>query len=203
MDAINYQTEIEICRENFGAPGQREFSFFDKLFYLNVRKPLWCGKKDDLYTFFGKKWEIFQSGIVVWAHLVQANLLLFKPGHDNCPASAVFCPDENAETNIEHLRRVAKQLYELKGTTPQDPKLREIAEMLTDEMIRTSGNQIPEEISGVTPIFESTVFVTRKHLPNPRYLKQSFFPLVVSPNPPFYNFPLPARFWSERLIENW
>lgn len=203
MYEINYQKELESCRKNFGAPGQRSFSFFDKLFYMNVRKPIWCGKNDDLHQFFENKWSVFKNGVVVWAHLVQANQLLFKPGPENCPASVVFCPNPNAQADLSLLSRVASQMFELKGTTPEDPKLREIAEMLTDEMIRTSGNQVPTQLTGRTPIFESTVFVSRKHLPEPKCLTQSFFPLVVNPNRPFYNFPLPARYWSERLTKAW
>ncbi|MBT3201534.1 MAG: hypothetical protein HN350_16655 [Phycisphaerales bacterium] len=193
---------LEIARENFGAPGQRSFSWLDKLFYLNIKKPFWCTQGDDLFAMFREKWQVLNDGIVVWAHIVQANTLLFERGMANCPASVIFTPTPDSVVDPDELGPIARSLFELKNTSPDAPKLAEFADNLTDEMVRTFGLPVPEQISAIPNLFEATTFVTRKHLPN-RILSASFFPLVVRSSPPYYNFPLPSRYWPKPLIAFW
>ncbi|MEP3479691.1 MAG: hypothetical protein ABJZ55_10620 [Fuerstiella sp.] len=151
---------------------------------------------------FDNKWQVYESGIVVWAHIIQANRLLFEPGKDNCPASVVFAPNWRQHVDVEELGHIAHSLYELKGTVPNEPHLRQLAECLTDERARTFGVRIPPSVSGHLRLVESSTFITRKHLPN-RVLTLPFFPIVVASQAPYYNFPLPSRFWPEQFIEFW
>jgi len=203
MSTGELQKLIEECRGKFGGPGKRKFSLLDRWGYMKVPKPKWCTAEDELCQFFKNQRDVFQYGVVVWGHIVQANSLLFEPGDDDCPASIIFCPSPAVQVDSSHLRTVASQLFQLKGTTPTDPELKKFADMLTDEMVRTVGLQVPSQLSRGIPLFEAATFICRKHLPPPSYLTGSMFPLVVSPKKPFYNFPLPARYWPKSLIRSW
>lgn len=196
------QQILEIARQNFGEPGRRKFSWRDRAFYLNIPKPKWCDRNDDLFASFQNKWKLLSNGVVVWAHIVQANALLFEPGTTNCPASVIFSPDQRRHVEPAELGRVAHSLFELKGTSPSEPALKEFADNITNEMTRTFGLKVPESFSPRLQLYESTTFVTRKHLPN-RILSVPFFPLVVASEPPYYNFPLPSRYWPQQFVDFW
>jgi len=196
------QQLLDIARKNFGDSRTRNFSWRDRTFYLNISKPKWCGKDDDLFATFQNKRRLLSDGVVVWAHIIQANVLLFEPGSDNCPASVIFSPDCRSQVEPEELGRVAHSLFELKGTSPSDSALKELADNITDEMTRTFGLKVPRSVSPNLQLYEATTFVTRKHLPN-RVLCLPYFPLLVAAEPPYYNFPLPSKFWPQQLIDFW
>ena len=193
---------LEIARRNIGPPGARRFFWFEKMFYLNIPTPSWCDENDDLFATFQNQQHLMANGIVVWAHIVQANSLLFESGKNNCPASVVFSPDTTLQVEPTDLGRVAKALFKLKGTSPTQADLKEFADNITDETTRTFGLKVPKSVSPRFQLFEASTFVTRKHLPT-RILTLPFFPLLVAPQPPYYNVPLPSRYWPKQLVDSW
>jgi len=196
------QTLLEIARRNFGPPGVRSFSWYQKAFYLSISKPSWCDSDDKLFATFQNHRQLLAKGVVVWAHIVQANVLLFQAGRENCPASVVFSPNPALQVEPGDLGKVAHALYELKGTSPTEAELKEFADNITDEVTRTFGLRVPKCVSPHMELYQASTFVTRKHLPN-RILSLPFFPLLVAPRPPYYNIPLPSRFWPQPLVDHW
>ncbi len=196
------QNLLEIARRNFGPPGARKFSWFLRTFYLNISTPSWCDSDDDLFATFQNQRLLMSNGIVVWAHIVQANRLLFEAGNDNCPASVVFSPNVSLKIDPNDLGKVAKALFKLKGTSPIESELKEFADNITDERTRTFGLKVPKSISPRVDLYEASTFVTRKHLPN-RILTRPFFPLLIAPRAPYYNIPLPSRYWPPQFVDYW
>lgn len=196
------QQDLEECRQQFGAPGRRRFRMREGLCYLNIKRPIWCGKQDELWNLFKHKQQVLCHGEIVWGHIVQANTLLFKPGIANCPASVVFCPDSAVPVNLAALSYAAKCMFDLKNTTPEEAELLEIANTLTDEMTRTFGVQVPKQFCNGFTFYEASTFITRKHLPD-GVLRRSIFPLLISSVSPYYCFPLPSKYWSSDLIHYW
>ncbi|ANM31348.1 hypothetical protein ABI59_19870 [Acidobacteria bacterium Mor1] len=194
--------DILECRKMLGAPGERSFSLLDRLLYLPVRRPSWVDRDEGLWPMFKNSGRVLRHGHVVLAHLIQANALLFEPGDENCPAAVVFCPDPETHVPLDVLGRAASEIYSLKDTTPAKRELREIADSVTDELARSFDMRVPESLSGGYPLVESTTFITRRHIPN-RVLSGSFFPLLISPSAPHYNFPVPSRFWPESFLSCW
>ncbi|MBL8889841.1 MAG: hypothetical protein JNL67_07660 [Planctomycetaceae bacterium] len=193
---------LETARRNFGPPGTRKFSWLDKMFYLHIPTPSWCDSNDDLFAVFQNQQQLLENGVVVWAHIIQANCLLFEPGKANCPASVVFSPDTTLNLKPSGLGKVAQALFRLKGTAPSQADLKEFADNLTDETTRTFGLKVPSSISPRVDLYEASTFVTRKHLPT-RILSLPFFPLLVAPKPPYYNIPLPSKYWPSQLVDSW
>ncbi|MEM7477126.1 MAG: hypothetical protein AAF483_19255 [Planctomycetota bacterium] len=177
-------------------------SWFQRRFYLNVKRPSWCKKSDQLYGLFANSKQLLTDGVVVWAHLVQANRQLFEPGEHDCPASVVFAPNPRQVVEIADIGQASKALYQLKGTEPSDPDLKEFAENITDEYVRTFGLKLPDKLFPGAELYEATTFVSRKHLPN-GVLTLGFFPLLVAQHSPYYNIPQPSRYWPEELIRLW
>lgn len=196
------QTDLAECRQKYGNSEERKFSIYDRLFYLNIRKPSWCDSTDELEALFRNKWDLLENGNIVWGCIVQANVLLFEKGNNNCPASVVFSPNPATMIDLDTLAAAAKSIYSLKNTIPDDPKLKKIANTLTNELTRTFGVKVPKELCSKYDLYESTCFISRKHLPN-KVLSRKLFPILVSNKQPYYCIPLPSRFWPDSLKDNW
>ena len=191
---------LDQARMTFGQPEARKFSTFDMNIYLSIPRPSWCNQSDQLYCMFQVSKQLLTDGVIVWAHIVQANTLLFTPGDHDCPASVVFAPNPQQYVNLGDLERVAQSLFRLKGTSPSDPELKVFADNITNEYTRTFGLKVPEKLCPNVDLYEATTFVSRKHLPN-KVLSLPFFPLLVAQQSPYYNFPLPtvigrANLWT-------
>lgn len=192
---------LQECRHRFGhAP--REFSFWDRLTYFRVSKPAWLmvDRSDDLLILFKNMKQLFTEGTVVWGQIIQANQLMFRDGNQNCPGELIYSTDDARSVDPLALQKIAHQLYELKGTIPDDPQLLPIADYLTDEMTRVFGLKVPRSISPSLRCRISTTFFVRKHLPN-RRLCTALMPIVVRRRKPFVAMPLPVRFWPDELVD--
>ena len=194
---------ITECARNLGT-APRDFSLWDRLTYLHVAKPLWLrtDPADGLTILFRHMPRLFREGTVVWGHIIQANQLMFQEGKDNCPGELVYTLADAREVEPEYLQQVARELYSLKGTEPDDQQLAPIAEYLTDELIRVFGLAVPPVVSPGIRCRISTTFFVRKHLPGQR-LCTPLLPIVVNPRDPHVAMPLPERFWPEELAEWW
>jgi hypothetical protein len=194
-------SHLRQCIRSFG-PTPRNFSLWDRLTYLHVSAPRWArgNPPDDLMILFQNMGSLFQDGVVTWGIVIQANQLMYEPGNDNCPGEVVYSLSDRATP--EYLQSVAAKIGSLKGTEPEDPELRPIAEYLTDEMIRVFGLRVPTVLSDSAHCRISTTFFVRKHLPG-RKLFSPLIPLVVSPDEPHLAMTLPARYWPNELIDWW
>lgn len=189
------------CCERFGdAP--RNFGDAEKR-YLRVAFSLITrivSRSDGLCRPLSAQRKVFRDGVIVWGHLIQANGGLFVPGQQNLPGEMVYCLQSHG-LDPQELGNVATELATLKGTQPTSHALREIADYLTDEMIRVFGLAVPPSISRDGCLI-STVQFARHHLPN-QMLSDSVLPLVVAPQSPHYAFVLPAVYWPEQLLHCW
>lgn len=190
------------CRRLIGDP-PRDLSPWRSHTYMKIAPPDWLREnpEDKLSTHFKNYTNLLKHGVVVWGHIIQANRLLFEPGVDDCPGELIFCLDEQHRGSVQELADCARQLFSLKGTSPDDPSLMGIAEYLTDEYTRVFGLEVPAAISGHGHRISSTFFV-RKHMPT-GVLRQPLLPLLVLPEEPFVATVLPSKFWSEDFHSFW
>jgi hypothetical protein len=191
------------CRSNFGeAP--RRFSVWERLTYLRVPTPLWLRvhPADGLATLFRNLDSLYSDGTVVWGHVVQANSQLFEPGKRNLPGELVYSIEDRDIVEPGDLGDVAEALFELKGTTPDDPGSKAIADYLTDERVRVFGLPVPHSVSPSVRYRMSTVYFVRKHLPQGR-LCSPLLPLLVHGREPHVALVLPERYWPRDFAAWW
>jgi hypothetical protein len=191
------------CIDNFGEP-PRAMSLWNRLTYCRVPKPDWLRSHptDKLRTHFENLKTLFSEGVVVWGHIIQANSLMFEKGPYDCPGELVYSIEDSNRVEPEYLERVAKKLFSLKGTKPDDPELQPIADYLTDERIRVFGLPVPSSISPSIRCVISTTYFVRKHLPE-RRLCAALLPLVVNRQEPYTATVLPERYWPLEFVEWW
>lgn len=186
-------------------PTPRKFSFLDNLLYLRVAKPSWVKDFDEdeekLHKLFNNYKEVFTNGVIVWGKVIQANEDIFKPGESNHPGELVYSFDEALNKNPRYLIHVADQLFALNDTKPDNRKLKEIADYLTDGTVRVFGLLVPKSISSQYTCRISTTFFVRKHLHESRLIN-GLMPIFVSPGKPYIALPVPCKYWEQHDIND-
>jgi hypothetical protein len=194
---------IQDCMNNFGRP-PRKISFVDKHSYLRVSKPDWLrlNPTDDLALLFENYNTLLSRGLIVWGHLVQANTEIFENGKSNLPGEVVYSLMIPRFDDTAILPDIARELFQLKETKPENQQLHAIATHLATEYSRVFGLKVPPSISPRRACLISTTLFVRKHLPGQK-LNTSLFPLIVNPKSPHVVLPLPERYWPKEFVEWW
>lgn len=172
---------------------------FERL-YLRVRPPLWC-RGDGLLAAFRDRGKLLGEGNIVPAVLVQANAALFGPGAGDAPANVIYTTDGEAAQPVARMLEVARRIFSLKGTKPEDPDEARFARMVSDELRRDFRVTVPERLSGDLDLTYTTIMVHRRHLPEGR-LAVPYFPLLIHPESRAAMI-LPARYWPDDFLDEW
>ena len=178
-----------------------EFANLDRadLAYLQMMPPKWM-KNDALYEQMNQLAKLYKAGKVVWAHVVQANKMLWSSDQAySCPAEILY--DPTGRTPVSYLAEIAHELYTLKNTVPDtdDIEILKYAKHITDEHTRVLGFDIPNSITPL-PLKSTSMFVWRLHLPNG--ILQSSFPILISDETAEVTV-FPAKFWEQAYYDEW
>lgn len=191
---------IDDTREKFDA-ASRPFGFFQRR-YVKAKPPSWCRKgKDALWINYRDQEELLEKGKVVWAAVVQANQMMFRPGRHDCPGTVIYSMQNAFGDELIPIAELAPELFALKGEHDDDPECQIFGDMLADEMDRAMATPVPQAITGGLPVLSTSVVFHRKHLPVP-FLSTGFFPMLVHRRKKSCMV-LPSRFWSIGLINIW
>jgi hypothetical protein len=171
--------------------------------YHRLARPLWAKGRDTPFECIYQDYRrLLKKGAVGWAHIVQANAILLKPGADDCPAAVVFSLDPFFDDKLKALAELAGLLFGLKDGEVRDPDLAELADAITDEEQVLFNRTLPRSLTFRRRAYYTTIMVHRKHLPV-RLLKASWFPLVADPDETPASVILPSRYWDPELVEMW
>jgi len=197
------RTVLEACRGLFG-PAPRHFPEAETRRYLRVSPPGWLRRKKQhpLWEQYRQAARLFQEGEIVWGYLVRQYALPFQKGTPDFAAMAVYVMDPSFDDQLDGLGLLARQIYDLKGTRPDDPEERRLAEMLDDVDACELNPPLPASISGEFPCRSSLMMVHRKHLPNGE-LVQRAVPLLILPAVTQAAVILPSRYWPPALQYAW
>ena len=202
MRAGRAGTPIAVVRRQ---AGHRPRSFDTALAdYLRAEMPAWLERRptDHLRAVYAAQDRLRRDGRIVWACLVQANALLFKPGPSDSPASVVWSDDPYYDEHPEELSLIGSELYAVKGTGQADPGLAEFSRMLANEMDRANGLQVPESLTEGRFVYHSSIMCVRKHLPH-GHVSGHLFPVWTDPEPTGLVLLVPAAFWPAELLGRW
>lgn len=163
-----------------------------------IREPKWFAHEPNhsLGAFMAGERNLMQRGEVVPGAIVQANRLLWSAGDDAHPAELVYCLDPDVA--LERMPELAHELFELKGTEPDEHTPRFIADHLANERTSVRGVRLPLDLAGHREVFESSTMVYREHLPK-GHLDGNRYPVLVCPSSHVAMI-LPHDLWSS---EGW
>lgn len=171
---------------------------------LRLPRPIWLRSDDPMAAIYHEKETLLQHGNVFFAHIVQANSILFHLfPHQDAPAHIVYSTDPAILDHSGVLREVARNLFCWKNKPPETipPQWRDIARVITDEYDRSeftfhydcNGNEIEFHMIP-TMIF-------RKLLPG-RTLRGGFLPILTAPDCKSVLI-LPKQYWSVEFKALW
>jgi len=160
---------------------------------LNVSAPEWFAHDPVFQRWFAALPALWRDGKVVWASLVQANSLLFRPGTADCPGEVLYDPSGRVDPG--RFADAAQAMYGLKGLRLRNPWLKFFAQALTHERVRTSGFDLPASL-GARGLQTASLLFFRQHLPG-GVLSGGRLPLLVSPDHPGIVMMLPSKYWPD------
>ena len=195
ISADFYKAELAQMRKNYSKRPLRN---------VWIPRPYWLSYDDPMSEIYFKKAELLQRGKIVYAKVVQANVILFRnfPQSD-CPANLLLSLDDELNESPDLLYDVALELFSYKDK-PLDQvpeQWREVASSITNERDRKcfnfTVNYIDRQISG--RMIANMIF--RRFLPR-RRLCGGILPVLASPD---FNHViiLPKRYWTRSFKEKW
>lgn len=195
MLELDLYKELLQMRENYKNAPLRD---------IKLNRPSWLDSSDPMSEIYSKKSLLLQCGEIVYAHIVQANTILFKrfPPFD-CPAQVVYSVESYFMKQPEVLQDIAWGIYKYKGQeldmVPDEWK--EVARVITDEYDR-SDFKFGLNVDGQT--LEYTLIPTmiyRKLLPKGKLCGSLLPVLTVSDCKQV--MVLPKQYWTKNFTEMW
>lgn len=187
--------ELEQMRIRYAKKPLRDFS---------LSRPVWLKQTDPISRIFADKQQLLQKGTVHFAHIVQANSILFSmfPQYD-CPAAIVYSTAPQISANPEILKEFAFRLYACKNQPPETipPEWREVARVITDEYDRSEFTFSVPFRGKTADIHFLPILVFRKLLPR-RKLCSSLIPILTAPETQTVMI-LPKRYWTSAFAKAW
>lgn len=165
--------------------------------YLQVSPTPWL-YNDPLYSQIEAIPELYNSGKVVWAALVQANRLIFEPEWVSCAGEIIY--DPSGKVSVFILRKAAQQLSALKNSSNLASDQQDYARHLENEKTRVFNYPFPQSL-GSFPLKMSSIWFWYRHLPG-GLLATNIFPIVISEKCPGKAMVLPSYFWPDQPFKS-
>jgi hypothetical protein len=166
--------------------------------YRTPKRPPWLKRDDLISNIYDQYSRIVKRGEVRWAAVIHANSLMFAPGDVDCGAQVAYAVDG---APLGQARKWASACYAVKNTTPANPAVRRIADMLTDELERALDWPIPTSLCDGANAITTVVMLPRNLLPL-GYLTCPFFPVFADPVTKMAVL-VPSAWWPASLVNMW
>jgi len=167
---------------------------------LRALKPQWVTDKIPLIEITRQQRTLLSEGRIVWAALVMANNLMFRPGNEDCPGLLVYSLDPHFDARPQELRALAARIFELKQATPEDPALRNLAERIAGESDLSLGWAVPDALTD-KDVRGAAFLALRKHIPQ-GVLGGALFPILVHPGTHAVMM-VPCQAWPHAISLAW
>ena len=171
---------------------------------IKLSRPEWLDSEDPMSEIYENKSLLLQKGEVIYAHIVQANTILFKrfPSFD-CPAQIVYSLDPYFMEQPDVLQDIAWGIYSYKGqdlnSVPDEWK--ETARVITDEYDRTDFTFTLNLNDRLLEYHMIPTMIYRKLLPK-RKLCGNLLPVLALPESKQVLI-LPNKYWTNNFTKAW
>ena len=168
-----------------------------------VRPPEWLDDSDPMYAAHRDSELLLRKGLLMWAHIVQANSDLFEKGKDDLPAAVVYGASSTFDGRIAYLEAVAGEIFELKNKDYRydDEELTRFAQVVTNELESLMHTRVPKAVTE-DPVIYTSLVIHRKFLPKRRLLL-TWFPIFVLPGETPGSLLLSPKYWPWELVRLW
>lgn len=197
---MNYRQRLNAIRQALGNPTPLLGRNWGKIASRDLI-PSMNYEGDPLLTLWKDQSLLLKSGRVVWAAVIQANGMLFEPGNYSLPGEVVIGVDTSLDDNPEPLAETASRIFAIKGTQPQDPELRIVADRITNEIHRSLAEVLPMQITNGLALKRYTVVFHQPHLPF-GFLNGKVLPVLVHASSK-HALIVPSWYWPEEMKMEW
>ena len=195
MSELDFYKELLQMRENYKRNPLKD---------IKLRRPAWLNLKDPMAEIYEKKSVLLQQGEIVYAHIVQANTILFNlfPPYD-CPAQIVYSAETYFMKRPDVLKGIAWGIYNYKGKEPDTvpEEWKNVARVITDEYDRTDFSFMLNVNGQSMEYHLIPTMVYRKLLPKGK-LCGSLLPVLTVPDCKQVMI-LPKKYWTKKFTEAW
>lgn len=168
---------------------------------LQLRKPLSLrlGRDRRFDEIFKYQKRLLVNGRAVWGALIQANVLLFEPGPDDCPAAILYSTDPQMDPIL--LQEVASTLMQFKGKRVKNRELQHLGDHLKDEYVVDMKYPIPKDLTDGFPCYYTCIWVQRSHIAG-GVLRGRLFPLLALPEETEATMVVHHEFWPDWFTQH-
>ncbi len=194
---IDFGKELDEMRENYLRKPMKK---------LNLPRETWA-ENDKIFKMMYIECDyLIHSGTICYAHIVQANTVLFSLWlPSNSAANLIYSTEEWVNRDPSVLGNVAHDLFSFKGKRFEEipPNLRGIVSAITSEYDRSPYSFQISDQNGRPAImnFNANV-IFREYFPGFR-LKGSIFPVFAAPDKCISVVVLPKKYWSKGFTDAW
>ncbi len=173
---------------------------------IKLPRPEWLTDRDELSAIYREKKELVTEGKIYYAHVVQANMLLFDPRavkHD-CPCDLIYTTSPEADANPWILQALAHKLFSYKDKDPETvpEEWREIARVITDEYDRGQFSFTIRGQEGPMDVYFLPAMIYRSYIPR-KTLYGSLLPILALPGKCSSVLVLPEKYWGKDYKKAW
>lgn len=171
---------------------------------IELPRPSWMDENDPMAELYTKKAMLLQHGHIVYAHIVQANTVLFEsfPSCD-APAHIIYSTEPHFTEHPEILREIAQEIYgykELESAAVPD-EWKDVASVIADEYDR-SDFTLELKVDGASLAYRLIpTMIHRKLLPKGK-LCGNLLPVLTIPNCKQVMI-LPKNYWTKTFGDAW
>ncbi len=122
--------------------------------------------------------KFYEEGKIAIGAMVQANIMLFERGKEDCPANYLYSLDPYYMDHQDELLRLAESIYETRGEYGYRPSIQKLADILDDEYERIFAYKLPRDVTNGRDVYCTTIIVARDHLPQ-RKIVNRLVPMLV------------------------
>lgn len=192
---MNFRQELAAMQANYDRKPLRT---------IKLKRPYWLGYDDPMGEIYRKKTVLLQEGKITYAHVVQANELLFRLlPHGDYPAVIVYSRDPLAQEDPSILQALASNLYSYKNKPLQSvpEQWQALARAITDEYDRSSFTVTYSHDGKTIQARMIPVMIFRKLLPG-RKLHGGLLPVLTVEGCKTVMI-LPKRYWTHTFKTAW
>ena len=145
--------------------------------------------------------DVFRRGRVVWGTVVKANQALYRAGKIDSYGCVVFSFDPYFDEHLRDLSDIGSAVWALRNTTPQEPALRALAAIVSDDET-TADRVVPTSLTKGREVQYCVLFIPRQRLPT-NHLADIHLPVIADPHSPSAVMLLPIALWPSALVNHW
>jgi len=193
---MNPNKTLRITEKNIGKPPRRWWFWKTR---PKPHMPGWANADAEISKIYQSHNQILCHGVVRWAAVVQANNSLYAPGTETSGAQIVYSPSGVAP--LDCLLATSSRIFALKGTEPEHPEERRLANMITDEYERALDWKVPTTLTDGFDVVTTIGMIPRTYVPG-RILAQGYFPILADPKTSLALL-VPSQYWEKSFRGEW